>query len=104
MSTIQKFNFNHFKELDTGDLFINIWSYSDKKNVCKGKCKLCNIYKEYCIKILRTRWRKEWGNFNKIIKKICNNDTDNFINLAEYSSAQKHLIIEDLKIIENANF
>ena len=36
--------------------------------------------------------------------KIFKNDTDNFINLAEYSSAEKHFIIEDLKCIEKANF
>ena len=105
MSTFQKFNYNHFEELDTGDLFINIWSYSyNLINVCKEKCKLCPIYRKYCTKILKKRWQKEWGNFNKIMRKIYNNDTDNFINLAEYSSAQKHLIMEDLKIIQNANF
>ena len=105
MSTIQKFNCNHFELLDTGDLFINIWSYSDNlKNVCKEKCKLCNIYRQYCTKILKGRWQKQWGNFNKVMKKIYNNDDNDFINLAEYSSAQKHLIVENLKIIQKANF
>ena len=106
MSSIQKFDYNHFELLDTGDLFINIWSYSNNlnENICKKNCKLCNIYRQYCTKILKKRWQEEWGNFNKIMKKIYNNDEDGFINLAEYSSAQKHFIVEDLKIIQNANF
>ena len=37
------------------------------------------------------------------MKKNYNNDVDNFINLAKYSSAQKHLITKDLKTIEKAN-
>ena len=79
--------------LDTGDLFINIWSYSyNLKNVCKKKCEFCNTYRQYCSKILKERWEEEWGDFYKIMKKIYNNDNENFINLAEYSSAQKNLI------------
>ena len=105
MLTIQKFNYNDFEILHTGDLFINIWSYSyNLKNVCKKKCKLCNIYRQYCSKILKKRWEEEWGNFNEIMKKIYNNDDDDFINLAEYSSAQKHLIVKHLKNIQKANF
>ena len=88
--------------MDTRDLFINIWSYS--YNLKKKKCKLCHIYRQYCSKILKERWEEEWGNFFKIMKKIYNNDDDNFINLGEYSSAQKHLIVKDLKCIEKANF
>ena len=105
MASIQKFNYDDFLILDTGDLFINIWSYSSNlRNVCQKKCKLCNIYRDYCTKILKSRWEKNWGDFNKTIKKIYDNDDENFLNLAEYSSAQKHLIVEDLKIIEKANF
>ena len=103
MNKIRKIN--DFKILDTGDLFINIWSYSHNlQNVCKKKCKFCNIYRQYCSEILKERWNDEWGNYNKVMKKIYNNDVDNFINLAEYSSAQKHLITKDLKTIEKANF
>ena len=104
MSTIQKFDYNHFEILDTGDLFINIWSYSyNLKNVCKEKCKLCHIYRQYCTKILKKRWNKKWGNFNKTMRKIYNNDDEDFINLAEYSSAEKHFIVKDLQMIQEAN-
>ena len=105
MAQIQKFKFEDFKILDTGDLFINTWSYSNNlKNNRKKNCKLCKIYRYYCYQILKERWEDEWGNFDQIMKKIYNNDTDNFIDLSEYSSSQKHLIIKDLKIIEKANF
>ena len=105
MSTIKKFSYDHFKMLDTGDLFINIWSYSDNlKNVCKKKCKICNIYRQYCSKNLKERWEEEWGDFYYILKKIYNNDIDNFIDMSQYSSAEKHLIMEDLKIIQRAKF
>ena len=91
--------------LDTGDLFINIWSYSyNLKIVCKKKCEFCNTYRQYCSKILKERWEEEWGDFYKIMNKIYNNDNENFINLAEYSSAQKNLIVKHLKNTEKANF
>ena len=105
MSTIKIFNYNDFKMLDTGDLFINVWSYSHNlKNDCKNKCEFCNTYRQYCSKILKERWEEEWGDFYKIMKKIYNSDDENFINLAEYSSAQKNLIVKHLKNIEKANF
>ena len=105
MAAIQKFKYEDFKILDTGDLFINLWSYSENlQNVCKKKCEFCNIYRQYCAEILKERWDNKWGNYHNVMKKIYNNDIDNFINLAEYSSAEKHFIIEDLKCIEKANF
>ena len=91
--------------LHTGDLLINIWSYSyNLKNVCKKNCQFCNIYRKYCCDILKRRWNPEWGNYDYVMDKIFENDDENFINLAEYSSAQKHLITYDLKCIEKANF
>ena len=105
MSTTQKFNINDFKILDNGDLFINVWSYSYQiNNICKKKCIFCNNYRQYCAEILKKRWNKKWGNYNKVMEKIYNNDSKNFINLGSYSSAEKHLITEDLKAIERANF
>ena len=105
MAVIQKFKYQDFKILDTGNLFINIWSYNyNLKNISKKNCQFCNIYRQYCPKILKERWEEEWGDFNKIMKKIYNNDDENFINLAEYSSAQKNLIVKHLKNIEKANF
>ena len=103
MTEIRKID--DFKILDTGDLFINVWSYSyNLQNICEKKCKFCNIYRQYCAKIFKKRWNQKWGNYNKVMKKIYNNDSDNFINLAEYSSAEKHLIMEDLKSIQRAKF
>ena len=105
MTQIQKFNYNDFKMLDTGDLFINVWSYSyNLQNVCKKKCQFCNIYRQYCSKILKERWNEKWGDYYHVMDKIYKNDSDNFINLAEYSSAEKHFIMEHLKCIEKANF
>ena len=105
MAAIQKFQYEDFKILDTGNLFINIWSYSyNLKNICKENCQFCNIYRKYCSDILKKRWNNQWGNYYHVMKKIFENDTDNFIDLAQYSSAEKHFIMEDLKCIQNANF
>ena len=104
MNQIKKFNIDDFNMLDTGDIFINIWSYSHNlKKVCGKKCELCNIYRKYCTKIIKSRWQDDWGKFPQVMKKIYNNDDDFFINLALYSSADKHLIVEDLKIIARSN-
>ena len=105
MPQIQKFNYNDFKILDTGDLFINIWSYSyNLKNVCKKNCKFCNSYRRYCCDILKKRWNSKWGDYDYIMDKIFRNDDENFINLGEYSSERKHLITYHLINIEKANF
>ena len=93
-----KFNIEDFLELDTPDLLINIWSYSNCLNE-KGYDKICDIYRKYCIIIVKGRWRKGWGNFNEIMSDIKNNYGD-FIDLSQYSSANKHKIIRDLTKIE----
>ena len=94
MTSIQKFTINDFEELDTADLLINIWSY---RNCLENNkmCEFCNIYREYCYQILRRRWQPEWGNYNKVMSKFSKND-ENFINVGSYSSAQKHLIFNEL--------
>ena len=105
MAAIQKFNYNDFKILHTGDLFINIWSYSyNLEKVCKRNCRFCNIYRQYCCDILKKRWDPEWGNYDHVMDKIFKNDTDKFIDVAQYSSAEKHFITQDLKCIEKGNF
>ena len=90
--TTLKFSFKSFEELDAPNLFINVWSYSDylKKHT---NCKICEIYRNYCVEILKRRWLPEWGNFNKIMSKILKNNKY-FINISKYSSANRHLIID----------
>ena len=97
MAFIQKIFINDFEELDTADLLINIWSYSEcldfKKN--NNMCGYCKVYREYCYQILRRRWQSEWGKYNKVMSKLSKNDK-NFINIDNYSSATKHLIFDEL--------
>ena len=97
MTSIQKFTINDFEELDTADLLINIWSYSECLEMKENNkmCEFCNIYREYCYQILRRRWQPEWGKYNKVMSKLSKND-ENFINVGSYSSAQKHLIFNEL--------
>ena len=92
MNSTLKFSFESFMELDSPNLFINVWSYSDHLNRYKH-CKVCKIYCDYCVEILKKRWRPEWGNFNKIMNKILKNDR-RFIDISKYSSANRHLIID----------
>ena len=99
MSSIQKFTINDFEELDTAELLINIWSYSQCIEM-KKMCEFCNIYREYCYLILRRRWQPKWGNYNKVMSKLSKND-ENFINVGSYSSATKHLIFNELIIKNN---
>ena len=97
MAFIQKIFINDFEELDTADLLINIWSYSECLEMKKNTkiCEICDIYREYCYQILRRRWQPEWGKYNKVMSKLSKNDED-FININNYSSSTKHLIFNEL--------
>lgn len=93
-----KFSYQDFNRLDTGDLFINIWSDSESLKHSKNHnlCQICGIYRRYCYHILRRRWQPEWGNFAKIMDKLFKVDKY-FLNVGKYSSSTRHLIIRDLK-------
>ena len=97
MAFIQKIFINDFEELDTADLLINIWSYSECLDMKKNAkiCEICDIYREYCYQILRRRWQPEWGKYNKVMSKLSKNDED-FININNYSNSTKHLIFNEL--------
>ena len=90
-------NIEDFMKLDTPNLLINIWSYSEHFN--ETNCRVCGINRKYCIQIVKRRWKPEWGFFNKVIKNIKNNNED-FIDLSTYSSRNRYKIIADLKKIE----
>ena len=94
-----KFNMYSFMELDTPDLLINIWSYSDYLNKKNPNCVICGTYRKYCIEIIRRRWVKNPIFFNEVMKNITKNN-ENFIDLSKYSSMNRQKIITDLKKIQ----
>ena len=97
-----KFNLKSFEELDTPNLLINVWSYSENLNKINPDCNKCKTYRKYCLQILRRRWNWKWGFFNEVISNIKSNN-ENFIDLSRYSSANRFQIITDLKKIQKEN-
>ena len=90
-----KFTKNNFREMDTPDWLINIWTYNYYKPHWE-MCNACKIYCESCVEILAERWDEEkWGEMNITIEKILKND-ENFININLYSKETKWGIIDEL--------
>ena len=62
-----KFSLEDFKRLDTADLIINIWSYNHNSHV---QCVKCKQYSNYCEKILKEKWKPEYGVFYHVVEKF----------------------------------
>ena len=88
-----KFNSKDFEELDTPNLFINLWTYNyfDKHKPCLA----CDTYSDYCEKILRSRWEKQWCDCDFVINEIKKCD-EKFLNISNYSSKPRWGIIKEL--------
>lgn len=94
-SAAVKFTQNDFRVIDTPNLIINVWTYSE--NLKKNKlCGICQTYLDFCLNILEERWRKEWGDYNFVMAKLRNNDKS-FIDVSSFSSADRYLIMSYLK-------
>ena len=93
-----KFTKNDFREMDTPNLLINIWTYNYYKPHCQN-CNACKIYTEWNVQILAERWKEEWGDMNNVVEKLNKNDKD-FININNYSGDSRWGIINEL-IIKN---
>ena len=93
-----KFTKNDFREMDTPNLLINIWTYNYYKPHCQN-CNACKIYTEWNVEILAERWKEEWGDMNNVVEKLKKNDKD-FININNYSGDSRWGIINEL-IIKN---
>ena len=90
-----KYTQNDFRVIDTPNLIINVWTYSE--NLKKNKlCQICQKYLEFCLNILEERWKEEWGDYNFVTAKLRNNDKT-FIDASSFSSENRHLIIKLLK-------
>ena len=90
-----KFTKNNFREMDTPDLLINIWTCNYYKPHCE-MCNACKIYCEWYVEILAERWDEEkCGEINIAIEKILKND-EHFININLYSKETKWGIIDEL--------
>ena len=95
MTSGLKYDLNDFRVLDTPNLIINVWTYSD--NLKRNKlCEICKKYLEFNLHILEERWREEWGDYDFVMSKIRNNDKS-FIDCSTYSSANRYLIVKLLK-------
>ena len=93
-----KFTKNDFREMDTPNLLINVWTYNYYKPHCQN-CNACKIYTEWNVEILAERWKEEWGDMNNVVEKLKKNDKD-FININNYSGDSRWGIINEL-IIKN---
>ena len=78
-----KFTKNDFREMDTPNLLINVWTYNYYKPHCQN-CNACKIYADWNVEILAERWKEEWGNMNNAVEKLKKNDKD-FVNINNYS-------------------
>ena len=78
-----KFTKNDFREMDTPNLLINVWTYNYYKPHCQN-CNACKIYADWNVEILAERWKEEWGNINNAVEKLKKNDKD-FVNINNYS-------------------
>ena len=88
-----KFSLEDFKRLDTADLIINIWSYNHNSHV---QCVKCKQYSNYCDKILKEKWKPEYGVFYHVAEKFKKND-ETFIDVGGFSSENRHEILNLLK-------
>ena len=88
-----RFNSKDFEELDSPNLFINLWTYNsfDKHKPCV----VCDTYSDYCEEILRWRWQKEWGDCDFVIDEIKKCD-ENFLNISNFSNKTRWEIITEL--------
>ena len=78
-----KFTKHNFREMDTPNLLINVWTYNYYKPHCQN-CNACKIYADWNVEILAKRWKEEWGNMNNAVEKLKKNDKD-FVNINNYS-------------------
>ena len=78
-----KFTKHNFREMDTPNLLINVWTYNYYKPHCQN-CNACKIYTEWNVEILAERWKEEWGDMNNAVEKLKKNDKD-FININNHS-------------------
>ena len=65
-----KFNSKDFEELDTPNLFINLWTYNyfDKHKPCVA----CDTYSDYCEKILRSSGKNNGAIVILLLTKLKN--------------------------------
>ena len=63
-----KISLKDFRELDSPNLIIQIWSYNNPKQW--PKCSVCDIYSEFCKIVLKEKWREEWGDFDFVLEKL----------------------------------
>ena len=92
-SNVLKFSVKDFKEQDAPNLIMNIWIYNSTHVPTYFACR---TYTDHYKEALREKWESEWGDFNFAIAKFKKCDR-NFIDTGQYSSADMHSIIEELK-------
>ena len=64
-----KFTKNNFREMDTPNLLINVWTYYYYKPHCQN-CNACKIFTKWNVEILAERWKEEWGDMNNAVEKL----------------------------------
>ena len=89
-----KFTKSDFREMDTPNLLINVWTYNYYKPHCQN-CNACKIYADWNVEILAERWKEEWGDMNNAVEKLKKNDKD-FININNHSEYSRWGIINEL--------
>ena len=87
------FNLESFKVLDIPELIINIWCSGEHIKKCTGDCRI-EIYLEFCVESLKTRWMSEWGSFDEIKNKLLANDKTFINDLNNFSTLDKQYLTD----------
>ena len=92
-----KISLKDFRDLDSPNLIIQIYSYNNPKQWLK--CSVCDIISEFYKIALKEKWEEEWGDFDFVVEKLEKNDRS-FICVGIYLSVDIVLILDDLIYIK----
>ena len=89
-----KFSSKDFQELDSPNLFTNLWIYNYFNK--HKPCVTCDTYSDYCEEILRSRWEPLLAHCDFVIDKIkkCDENFFKFSNISNFSNKNRWEIIK----------
>lgn len=68
----QKFKYEDFDKLDIANLMVNIWHYPD--TIHRDCCVVCTNYKNWCITVLKKKWKDWYIDIDFAVEKLCKRD------------------------------
>ena len=82
---------NIFDGFDAAELVIYIWN-SEHRDMCPD----CKKYNQLSVKALKKKWEEDWGDFDYLVKKLLQKDSQ-YINPSRYSTKTKGQLIDFIK-------